>query len=327
MSKTFINKIGLNLKKHNLLVMLLIVMGISTYMTGGVYFRPSNLLSVISRASVVGIMALGQALVIISGGFDLSVGSLLAFAVTVIATVTANYGLFAGTIMGMIATTMLGAVNGVLVVKTRVPPFIVTIGMMTIARSISWIIIAGRDVIFYYYKDLIQPVFIHLPGGANLFPVLILICAAIGIGFVLHYSKIGRYIYAIGSNERAAVASGIPVKTVKIFIYALSGFLCSIAAIVYLYRFTGASPAIGEEFLLQTIAAVTLGGGYMYGGEGSVWGVMVGIFVLVSITNVLNVAGIPPTVNKAVLGGIVLVAVLLQNWLKESSFFAEKVDF
>jgi ribose/xylose/arabinose/galactoside ABC-type transport system permease subunit len=301
--------------------MLLIVVVVATYMTRGVFLRPSNLMGLISRASILGIIAFAQALVVISGGFDLSVGSLVAFAITIIAAVNKSSGLLAATLAAMIATAALGAVNGTLIVKTRIPPFIVTIGMLSMARSASWLIIGSRDIVFYYYKDTIQPLFARWPGGPNFFPILVLGLALAGSWLLLHKSTFGRYLYAIGGNEKTAIASGVPVKRTKVLVYTLSGFMCSVAAIVYLYRICGASPAMGEEYLLESIAAITIGGVSLHGGEGSVWGVLIGIFVLVSITSVLTIAGIRPAVSNAVLGGIVLGAVLIQQWLKRSRLF------
>ena len=317
MSERLIKRFKVYLQKYNLLFMFTIVLIISIVMTKGLFMRPNNLIMLISRASVFGIIALGQAIVIISGGFDLSVGSLVAVAITVIASITVEGNLLLATIFGILIASGLGSINGLIIAKTRIPPFIVTLGMMSIARSVSWLVIAGKDIVLYEYKDLIQPLFSNIPMGANIFPIIIFIFCSLAIFLILHRSRLGRYFYSIGGNEKTAIASGVPVVRMKILVYTISGFFCSIAAIVYLYRICGASPAIGEEFLLQSIASATIGGVYMYGGEGNVGGVLIGIFILASITNVLNIAGFPPVIHKAVLGGIILIVVLLQRWLKK----------
>ncbi|MBO8127527.1 MAG: ABC transporter permease [Firmicutes bacterium] len=301
--------------------MLLMVVLIAVVMTDGVFLRPSNLMGLAARASILGIIAFGQALVVISGGFDLSVGSLVAFAITIMVVINQAAGLLAATLAGIVATTMLGAINGTLIAKTHIPPFIVTMGMMSAARSASWLIIGGQDIVFYYFKDLIQPLFANIPGGPNILPILLLGLAFIGALLLLHKSTFGRYLYAIGGNEKAAVVAGIPVAKTKILVYTLSAFMCSIAAIVYLYRVCSASPAMGEEFLLESIAAIAIGGVSIQGGQGSMWGVLIGIFVLVSTTSVLTVAGIRPAVSSAVLGGIILLVILFQQWLKHSPLF------
>jgi ribose/xylose/arabinose/galactoside ABC-type transport system permease subunit len=264
------------------------------------------------------LLSLGQGLVVISGGFDLSVGSLIAVAFSMISTVEPQFGLLMACLSAVVVTTFLGFINGNLVARTRIPPFIVTLGMLSMAKSLSWILMEGKLIIMVKdLKNLIQPLFAWIPMGINVFPILVLGVGLVCIGLLLHRTSIGRYIYAIGGNEPAAIASGIPVKKTKVFVYSVSGFLCGIGAIVYLYRNISASPGTGEEFLLQTFAATMIGGVYMYGGEGTIFGIFVGIFSLASITKVMTVAGVPPVAHKAVLGAIVLGVVLLQRWLKE----------
>jgi ribose/xylose/arabinose/galactoside ABC-type transport system permease subunit len=306
------------LRKYNLLFMLGAVFLIAIIATKGVFIKPSNLIVILARASVFGIITLAQALVIINGEFDLSVGSLVAVSISVIATFNESNSLMIASLMGILVATGIGMVNGLLVAKTRVPSFIITLGTMSIARSISWVMIAGKNVVIHDYQDTIQPIFDSLPGGSNIFPILILGLALLSTGLLLHKSIFGRYLYAIGGNKKTAVASGVPVTRVKIIVFIISGFLCSIAGIVYLYRVAGASPAIGSEFLLQSIAAATIGGVYLYGGEGTIWGIFTGIFTLVSITNILTIAGISPAINQAFLGAIILTVVLFQRWLKRN---------
>lgn len=306
------------LRQYNQLLMLCAVVAIAIMMTRGVFLRPSNLMVLVAGASIFGLLSLGQGLVVISGGFDLSVGSLIAVAFSMIATIEPELGLALACLSAVVATTFLGFVNGTLVAHTRIPPFIVTLGMLSIAKSLSWILMEGKLIIMVKdLKNTIQPFFAWIPMGINAFPILILGLGAIFMGLLLHRTSIGRYIYAIGGNEQAAIASGIPVKKTKMFVYSVSGFLCGIGAIVYLYRNISASPGTGEEFVLQTFASTMIGGVYMYGGEGTIFGICVGILSLASVTKVLTVAGVPPVAHKAVLGAIVLGVVLLQRWLKE----------
>jgi ribose/xylose/arabinose/galactoside ABC-type transport system permease subunit len=308
------------LRQYNQVLMLCAIVVIAVLMTRGVFLRPSNLMVLAAGASIFGLLSLGQGLVVISGGFDLSVGSLIAVAFSMISTVEPEMGLLVACISAVIVTTLLGLVNGTLVAHTRIPPFIVTLGMLSIAKSLSWILMADQLIIMVKgLKNTIQPLFAWLPMGINVFPILVLGVGALLIGLLLHRTSLGRYIYAIGGNEKAAIASGIPVKATKMFVYSVSGFLCGIGAIVFLYRNISASPGTGEEFLLQTFAATMIGGVYMYGGEGTIFGILVGIFGLASVTSVLTVAGVPPVAHKAVLGAIVLCVVLLQRWLKEES--------
>jgi ribose/xylose/arabinose/galactoside ABC-type transport system permease subunit len=306
------------LQRYNQVFMLGAVVVIAIIMTKGIFLRPSNLMVIVAGASVFGLLSLGQGLVVISGGFDLSVGSLIAFAISWISMAEPNLGLFPACISAIVVTTGLGSLNGLLAAHTNIPPFIITLGMLSVAKSFSWMLMAGKLIIMVKgIKEFIQPLFAWMPMGVNAFPVLILGLGSVFTGLLLHRTVIGRYIYAIGGNEKAALASGLPVKTVKIFVYTVSGFLCGIGANVYLYRNSSASPGSGEEFLLQTFAATMVGGVYMYGGEGTIFGILVGIFSLASITSVLTVAGVAPVAHKAVLGVIILGVVLLQRWLKE----------
>ena len=308
------------LRKYNQVFMLFAIIVIAVIMTKGVFLRPSNLMVLAAGASIFGLLSLGQGLVVISGGFDLSVGSLIAVAFSMISTVNAELGLIPACLSAVIVTTFLGFINGALVAHTRIPPFIVTLGMLSIAKSLSWIFMADQLIIMVKgLKNSVSPLFAWLPMGVNVFPILVLGIGAILMGVLLHRTSLGRYIYAIGDNEDAAIASGIPVKKTKMFVYSVSGFLCGIGAIVFLYRNISASPGAGNEFLLQTFAATMIGGVYMYGGEGTIFGILVGIFSLASITSVLTVAGVPPVAHKAVLGVIVLSVVLLQRWLQEES--------
>ncbi|MCP4402145.1 MAG: ABC transporter permease [bacterium] len=254
----------------------------------------------------------------IGGGFDLSVGSLIAVAISLISIAEPALGLWTACLAAVLATTCLGSLSGLLVAHTKIPPFIVTLGMLSVVKSFSWILVAGKqNIMVKGLKESISPLFSWVPMGVNVFPILVLMLGGVCTGLLLHRTSIGRYIYAVGGNEKAAIASGLPVKKVKVFVYAVSGFLCGIGAMVYLYRNISASPGTGEEFLLQTFAATMIGGVYMYGGEGTIFGILVGIISLSSITSVLTVAGVPPVVHKAVLGAIVLGVVLLQRWLKE----------
>jgi ribose/xylose/arabinose/galactoside ABC-type transport system permease subunit len=304
------------LQRYSQLIMLVIVLVISVAMTGGTFFRPSSLLVVLASASVFGLLSLGQGLVVISGGFDLAVGSLISFAISLIVTLKPLIGLVPTTVIALVATTLLGLVSGAMISKTRIPPFIVTLGMMSIVSSLAWILIMGQYIKLKDYHDAILPLFAWIPMGVNLFPIVALLIVALAMAVLVHRTNFGRYVYGIGSNEKAAIASGIKVVRTKIIVYGISAFLCGIGAIVFLYHYTTATPGTGEEYLLLTFASTMIGGVYMYGGEGTVGGVLIGILILATLKHVLTVAGVPPTMHAAILGGIVLGVVLLQRWLK-----------
>lgn len=307
-----------SLIRYNLAVMLAIVVGVATVLTRGLFLQPGNLLVVAARASVVGLIALGQSLVIISGGFDLSVGSLLLVTITLIATFKSTLGLVAASLLGIASAASFGVLNGLMITQLSLPPFIVTLGMMSIARSVAWMTIAGKDIRVYEYKNIISPIFDFFDQGTTLFPIIVFLLTSVCIGVFLHRSKIGRYIFAVGANERTAIASGVPVKRVKILVYMISGLLSGVAAITYLYRVPAATPGAGEEFLLPSLAGPIVGGVYLYGGEGTIPGVVVGVLILEIISNLLTVAGFPPLAHKAILGAIIVVIALFQQWARRS---------
>jgi ribose transport system permease protein len=308
-----------HLQRYSQLLMLLVVMAIAITMTKGSFLRPSSLLVILASAAVFGLLSLGQGVVVISGGFDLAVGSLISFAISLTVTLKPLIGLLPTTVVVLAATTLLGMFSGLLIGKTRIPPFIVTLGMLSIVASIAWILIMGQYIKLKDYHDVLLPLFAWIPMGVNLFPIVALVICGLVVAIVMRRTNFGRYVYAIGSNERAAIASGIRVVRTKVAVYGISGLLCGLGAIVYLYHYTTATPGTGEEYLLLTFAATMIGGIYMYGGEGTIGGVLIGIIILATLKHVLTVAGVPPTMHAAILGGIVLAVVLFQRWLKQGT--------
>ena len=257
-------------------------------------------------------MSFGQALVVIGGGFDLAVGSLVAMSISAIVFFRADFGIVGGTIGALAAATVAGLISGLFVSRTKIPPFIVTLGMLSVADSMSWILAAGQPITVPEYDDAISPLFESLPLGENVFPIIVLIVGFVATSLLLHGSKWGRYIYAIGDNEAVARIAGVPVMRTKLLCYGLSGLLCAVGAIIYLYQNISATPGEGADYLLLSFAATILGGVYMYGGEGTIPGVLVGVICLASITSALTIAGVPPSIYQGVLGIIVLAVVLFQ---------------
>jgi ribose/xylose/arabinose/galactoside ABC-type transport system permease subunit len=277
-----------------------------------VFMRPANLMVVTASAAAFGLVSFGQALVVIGGGFDLAVGSLVAMSISAIVFFRSDFGIVGGTVAALVAVTVAGLISGIFVSRTKIPPFIVTLGMLSVADSMSWILAAGQPITVPEYNDAISPLFESLPLGDNIFPIIVLIVGFAATSLLLHRSKWGRYIYAIGDNEAAARIAGVPVMRTKLLCYGLSGLLCAVGAIIYLYQNISATPGEGADYLLLSFAATILGGVYMYGGEGTIPGVLVGVICLASITSALTIAGVPPSIYQGVLGIIVLSVVLFQ---------------
>jgi ribose/xylose/arabinose/galactoside ABC-type transport system permease subunit len=301
-----------SLRRYNQLFLLVAVLVIATVISRGVFMRPTNLMVVTASAAAFGLVSFGQALVVIGGGFDLAVGSLVAMSISAIVFFRADFGIVGGTFAALAFVTAAGLVSGLFVSRTRIPPFIVTLGMLSVADSMSWILAAGQPITVSEYNDAISPLFENFPLGENYFPIIILIVGFVATSLLLHRSKWGRYIYAIGDNEAAARIAGVPVMGTKLLCYGLSALLCAVGAIIYLYQNISATPGEGADYLLLSFAATILGGVYMYGGEGTIPGVLVGVICLASITSALTIAGVPPSIYQGVLGVIVLAVVLFQ---------------
>jgi len=305
-----------SLQRYNQLFLLVAVLVIATAISRRFFIRPTNLILVAASAAAFGLVSFGQALVVIGGGFDLAVGSLVAMSISSIVFFRADFGIVGGTIGALAAATVAGLISGLFVSRTKIPPFIVTLGMLSVADSMSWILAAGQPITVPEYNDAISPLFDSLPLGQNVFPIIVLIVGFVATSLILHWSKWGRYIYAIGDNEPAARIAGVPVTRTKLLCYGLSGLLCALGAIIYLYQNISATPGEGADYLLLSFAATILGGVYMYGGEGTIPGVLVGVICLASITSALTIAGVPPSIYQGVLGIIVLAVVLFQARLR-----------
>jgi ribose/xylose/arabinose/galactoside ABC-type transport system permease subunit len=301
-----------SLRRYNQLFLLVAVLIIATVISRGAFVRPANLMVVTASAAAFGLVSFGQALVVIGGGFDLAVGSLVAMSISAIVFFRSDFGIVGGTVAALAAVTVAGLISGIFVSRTKIPPFIVTLGMLSVADSMSWILAAGQPITVPEYNDAISPLFESLPLGENIFPIIVLIVGFVATSLLLHRSKWGRYIYAIGDNEAAARIAGVPVVGTKLLCYGLSGLLCAVGAIIYLYQNISATPGEGADYLLLSFAATILGGVYMYGGEGTIPGVLVGVICLASTTSALTIAGVPPSIYQGVLGFIVLAVVLFQ---------------
>ncbi len=284
-----------------------------------------NWINILRNNAPVGIVALGMAFVIISGGIDLAVGStLVAVGAVMMVLINGNpTGLLTGLgitgvpafILGILAALLLGcligSVNGFLIARSKLPAFIATLGMMKICRSVT--------------QQFMQTVGVKVPreftaiantkiGGEIILPIFYwLIIAAILI-VVARRTPFGRHVYAIGSNERAARLSGINVEKVKAMVYVLSGVLVSVAAVINVARIGSMDYAnAGSGYEMDAIAAVVVGGTSMSGGKGSILGTVLGMLIIAVMNNLLNLIGVPPFLREAFKGLIVIVAVLMQK--------------
>jgi len=275
-----------------------------------------NFLNVLRRSSVNGIIAVGMTAVIISAGIDLSVGSMLALAgmvgaytmIAVGGTDPQGVAIVAGTIGGIIVGTFCGLVNGVLITKLKLQPFIVTLGTMSIFRGISYVMNKGKPYNVPNYKYLGEGVVLGIPVS-----VLIIAFVIAAAGFIFKYTRFGRYTYAIGSNREAAFHAGVNVDRNLIGIYTLTGFLVGIAAMIAISRTVSAQPTAGIALELDIIAAVVIGGASLAGGRGTITGTIIGTLLISFLRNGCTHLRISTNVQFIVIGAIIIAAVALDQ--------------
>jgi ribose transport system permease protein len=282
------------------------------------FLTQENLLNVLRQNSMVGLLALGMTFVILTGGIDLSVGSLLAVA-GVVAANLAGRGMIAALLIAVALTTLLGLLNGIIIDRARIQPFIVTLAMMIAARGLA-LAATGEESV---RVDKLSENFTRLGQGKFgpvPIPVLILL-VAYGAGWlVLNHTRFGRHVYALGDNEEAARLMGLNVGRVTLGVYALSGALSGLAGVILASRLGAGQPVAGAGWELDAIAAVVVGGTLLTGGQGGLGSTLVGVLLLGIIFNVFNLEGTISSWWQWVLRGVFLLAVVvMQNSLSRRS--------
>ena len=273
-----------------------------------------NISNVLRQNTMLGLVALGMTFVILTGGIDLSVGSFVAVA-GVIAALLANHGTLFAVVAAISFTALLGLVNGVVIAKGRIQPFIATLAMMIAARGLALVYTGEQSV----RAETATGSFSWLGRGAIGFlpvPVVILIIAYIIAALVLNYTRFGRHVYAVGDNEEAARLMGLNVNRVTIGVYTLSGALAGLAGVILASRLGTGQPVAGTGWELDAIAAVVVGGTLLTGGQGGVGSTLVGVLLLGVIFNLFNLEGTISPWWQLVLRGLILIAVvIIQNRL------------
>ncbi len=277
------------------------------------FLTPLNIINVLRQASINGILAIGQTFVILTGGIDLSVGSLLAVCGILGASLVtgANPGNpLVAVAVGIGAGLGLGIVNGALVARLRVPPFVATLGMLSVARGLTFIANDGMPV------PRLAPGFLKLGQGFIVgvpVPVVLFGATALLAWAVLRFTTYGRYVYATGGNERSARTSGVGTRKIIFSVYAISGALAGLSGMVLAARTTSALPQAGLSYELDAIAAVVIGGTSLTGGVGSVVGTLFGALIIAVINNGLDLMGVSSYYQQVIKGAIIVLAVLLDT--------------
>jgi ribose/xylose/arabinose/galactoside ABC-type transport system permease subunit len=269
-----------------------------------------NLLNVLRQVAIVGILALGMTFVILTRGIDLSVGSILGLSVVLFAGLLETYPMQVAIPVGLAAAMAAGLINGIGVAYARIPPFIMTLGMLSFARGLAFIYTGGTPI------PIINESFYDLGNGYLLgipIPSLILIAVLAASGVVLTLTSFGRSIYAIGSNEEASRLSGVPVRAYITVVYVISGGVSGLAGLVYASQLSVGTPIAGQGYELDAIAAVVVGGTSLFGGSGSVFGTFIGTLIIGVLANILNLTGIDPFVQQLFKGALIVVAVFIMT--------------
>lgn len=278
------------------------------------FLTGTNLASVVRQTAVINTMALGMTLVIVAGGIDLSVGAILAFS-GYFGALAMQHGMpiWQAMAVGLLCGLFWGFTNGLLTVILRVNPFIVTLGTLGIIRGLTLYASDGLPV------HQIPRSFSFLGEGNLLgvpFVLWILLACAAATHVILEHTRLGRYAFAIGSNEAAAFYTGIPVGFHTVAVYAISGLLCGLGGMIEASRLMTGQPTAGQGYELQVIAAVVIGGGSLRGGEGSVTGTLVGAFIMGLLANGSDLLGISPYVQQAIIGAVIILAVTVDELRK-----------
>ena len=304
------------LRRYNVLITFLVTVGFATAATSGLFLAPENLLNVGERASVVGIVALGQMLVILTGGIDLSVGGLIAVALLVISkTSAAGLPVPLCLLLALLSSMAAGALNGFLISRTRVPPFMITLGTMLFWFSFTLYFTGASQLEYYALQRFLNGFFRLSRLGSRILPTASWLVLSALLIFVLGRTRFGSNVYAVGGKELAARLSGIRTENVKLAVYTLSGLFSGVSAVVLAYRLAASNPDIGTALLLESIAAVVVGGTNINGGEGSIYGTFIGAIIMAALVNVLNLLEADPYIQEAIkglmlVGFVVIIQVL-----------------
>jgi ribose transport system permease protein len=289
----------------------LVLVGLVFTILSPYFFTVNNILTVATQTAVIAIIAIGQTYVLITGGIDLSIGSNIALSAMVAGLcMRANLPVPVAIMAGLVTGLVSGAVSGVLVAFGKLPPFIATLGTMTVARGLSFTLTQAIPI------SNLPKNFTVWGTGSTLGipnPVITMLLLVIFFGFVLAKTKLGRHVYATGSNFEAARLSGVNTHKTLMSVYMFSGLLAAFAGLIMAARIISAQPAAGDGYELDAVASSVIGGTSTMGGEGSVAGTFIGAFVIGVLRNGLNLIGITPYIQKIIIGVVIVGSVFLDK--------------
>lgn len=277
------------------------------------FLEPLNILNLLRQVAINALIAFGMTFVILTGGIDLSVGAILALSSALTAgMMVSGIDPILAILIGCILGGLMGTVNGLLITKGKMAPFIATLATMTIFRGLTLVYTGGNPITGlgdnYLFQLFGRGYFLGIPV-----PAITMIVTFVVLFIILHKTPFGRKTYAIGGNEKAALISGIKVPNVKIMIYSLSGMLAALAGAILTSRLNSAQPTAGTSYELDAIAAVVLGGTSLSGGKGRIFGTLIGALIIGTLNNGLNLLGVSSFYQMVVKGIVILIAVLLDR--------------
>ncbi|MGI6168482.1 MAG: ABC transporter permease [Christensenellales bacterium] len=293
------------------ILIILLLMVIAITLATNRFIQPQNLINIIRQISFIAIIGMGVTFIIITGGIDLSSGSVCGL-VSALATMSGKSAdsLVVGLLVGLAIGAVAGLINGFFIAKTKIPPFIATLGMMEIARGIALLVTNGRPV------GGIHRGFAFL-GGGDIFgipvPIIVLLIVTVLMFLLLNKTPFGRKVMAVGGNEQAAIISGINVGKIKVLVYTLGGLLAAVAGILMTGRVDSGQPTLGLGYEMDAVASAVIGGTSLSGGVGSIWGTLGGALVIGVINNGMELLSVNAYWQQIVKGAIIIAAVVLDQ--------------
>lgn len=303
-----------------LLIIIVLVIGVEFFFTrdmkfGDVAFiKGMNISNVLLQVSVTGILAIGMTLVMLMGGIDLSIGQMMSFIGVGMAYLSKTLGWSEWSVMlaGVLIAVIFQLFMGLIISRTKLEPFIVSLGFMTIYQGFVYLITNGREITLIGKFTFLGKTYIQLTETLRVYATVILfVLLVFTVWLVIKYTKFGRRVYAVGGNENAAYLSGVNVKNFKLLIYALNGVFVAIAAMAQMSRLGTGNPLMGSGKEIDVIAAVVVGGTALSGGKGNIWGTVIGVILLGIISNALNILGVSPHYQYIMKGAMIIIAVLI----------------
>jgi ribose transport system permease protein len=304
------------MKKELTMLGVMIALGVVTAVLNPTFLSGDNLRNTVRHISLISLFALGEAVVIIAGGIDLSIGSVIAIAAvtTSYLTMVSGISIEAAVITALLLSLLIGFGQGAIIAWLGVPPFVVTLGAMLLLRGAAEVLTGGGDIGFQgqfaSFRFLGEGTGLGLP-----MPFWFALVAVALLAFVMHGTLFGRYCYAIGSNAEAARLSGVPVRTTRLVTFVVSACLSGIAGLLYVAYLPTASPSLGSAYELHAVAAAVLGGCSLQGGRGSVFGVLIGAGIMQITFNAVNLIG-ESLWQNVVAGGVILAAVIIDRFFE-----------